>query len=71
MWFRQLKKHAKYLLAGEVPIVLAGDYNVNLTEKDVYKPERWADNALFFPESCKAYKELVRQGWIDSWICTL
>jgi len=65
-WFKRLKKHAKYLLPEEVPVVLAGDYNVIPTEKDVYKPERWADNALFFPEPRKAYKELVGQGWVDS-----
>jgi exodeoxyribonuclease-3 len=65
-WFKRLKKHAKYLLSEEVPVVLAGDYNVIPTKKDVYKPERWADDALFFPQARKAYKELVGQGWIDS-----
>lgn len=65
-WFKRLKKHAKYLLSEQVPVVLAGDYNVIPTELDVYKPERWADNALYFPESRKAYKELVKQGWIDA-----
>ena len=65
-WFKRLKKHAKYLLSEGVPVVLAGDYNVIPTELDVYKPERWVDNALFFPESRKAYKELVNQGWTDA-----
>lgn len=65
-WFKRLKKHAKYLLSEQVPVILAGDYNVIPTEQDVYKPERWVDNALFFPESRKAYKELVGQGWVDS-----
>lgn len=65
-WFRRLKKHAKYLLSENVPIILAGDYNVIPTELDVYKPESWIDNALFFPESRKAYKELVDQGWTDA-----
>lgn len=36
------------------------------TELDVYKPELWADNALYFPQARKAYKELVAQGWTDS-----
>ena len=38
------------LLATEVQVVLAGDYNVIPTELDVYKPERWLDDALFRPE---------------------
>ena len=65
-WFKRLQEHAKYLLSENVPVVLAGDYNVIPTELDVYKPESWTDNALFFPESRKAYEELVGQGWIDA-----
>ena len=36
------------------------------TELDVYKPERWVDNALFRPEVRKAFKELAAQGWRDA-----
>jgi exodeoxyribonuclease-3 len=48
------------------PVVLAGDYNVIPTDIDVYKPERWVDDALFRPESRAAYQHLVEQGWTDS-----
>jgi exodeoxyribonuclease-3 len=47
-------------------VVLAGDYNVIPTELDAYKPERWLDDALFFPESRAAYAKLLSQGWIDA-----
>jgi exodeoxyribonuclease-3 len=46
--------------------VLAGDYNVIPTDIDVYKPERWVDDALFRPESRAAYHQLIEQGWTDS-----
>ena len=48
------------------PVVLAGDYNVIPTELDAYKPERWVDDALFFPESRAAYRKLLAQGWTDA-----
>jgi exodeoxyribonuclease-3 len=64
-WFARLAKHAKSLLAAGEPVVLAGDYNVMPTDLDVYKPERWLDDALFRPEVRKAYADLVRQGWTD------
>ena len=38
------------LLALDCPVVLAGDYNIIPTDADVYKPERWLDDALFQPE---------------------
>ncbi|MEV4607201.1 exodeoxyribonuclease III [Neorhizobium sp. LMR1-1-1.1] len=65
-WFRRLQRYAAELLKLEIPVVLAGDYNVMPTDLDVYKPERWEDDALFRPEVKKAYAKLVKQGWMDA-----
>lgn len=65
-WFRRLTEHAAGLLASGNPVVLTGDYNVMPTELDVYKPERWVDDALFRPETRLAFKTLVDQGWTDA-----
>jgi len=46
--------------------VLAGDYNVMPTELDVYKPERWLDDALFRPEVRREFHALTGQGWTDA-----
>jgi exodeoxyribonuclease-3 len=65
-WFKRLTAHASELLAMETPVLLAGDFNVMPTELDVYKPERWVDDALFRPEVRAAFKDLAGQGWIDA-----
>jgi len=65
-WFERLTVHAATLLAHDVPVILAGDYNVMPTDLDVYKPERWVDDALFRPEVRAAYQGLVAQGWTDA-----
>jgi exodeoxyribonuclease-3 len=65
-WFKRLQKHAAKLLKLELPVILIGDFNVMPTELDVYKPERWMDDALFRPEVRKAFKALVDQGWTDA-----
>ncbi len=65
-WFRRLNNHAAALLKTGGRVVLAGDYNVIPTEQDAAKPERWVDDALFFPESRAAYQELLAQGWTDA-----
>ena len=49
-WLDRFALHAAELLASNEPVVLAGDYNVIPTEIDVYKPERWVDDALFRTE---------------------
>jgi exodeoxyribonuclease-3 len=65
-WFERLIAHAADLLAAEVPAMLIGDFNVMPTELDVYKPERWTDDALFAPEVRDAYARLLAQGWTDA-----
>jgi exodeoxyribonuclease-3 len=65
-WFDRLIEHAATLLASGAPVVLAGDFNVMPTELDVYKPERWREDALFAPEVRTRYAMLVAQGWIDA-----
>lgn len=65
-WFERLNAHAKELLKTDLPVVLAGDYNVIPTEFDVYKPERWLSDALFRPETRAAFEELKSLGWTDA-----
>ena len=65
-WFKRLTKHARTLVGSKKPVVLAGDFNVMPTDLDVYKPERWRDDALFRPEVRRAYAQLLKQGWLDS-----
>lgn len=65
-WFKRLNLKAKALLKLKRPAVLLGDYNVVPTDLDAYKPERWVNDAVFFPESKAAYANLIKQGWTDS-----
>jgi exodeoxyribonuclease-3 len=65
-WFKRLTAHAKKLLAHDVPVALIGDFNVMPTELDVYKPERWINDALFRIEVRTAFKKLTGLGWTDA-----
>jgi exodeoxyribonuclease III len=65
-WFERFTIHAAGLVNRDAPVVLAGDYNVMPTDIDVYKPERWVDDALFRPEVRAAYHRLLEQGWTDA-----
>jgi exodeoxyribonuclease III len=65
-WFERFSEHARALVNKPSPVILAGDYNVMPTELDVYKPERWVDDALFRPEVRAAYHQLLSQGWTDA-----
>ena len=65
-WLDRLYDHAAELLDTGLPALLIGDFNVIPTDMDVYKPERWAKDALFAPEAREKYAALVAQGWTDA-----
>ncbi len=65
-WLERFTLHAAELVSSPSPVVLAGDYNIIPTERDVYKPERWVDDALFRVEVREAFRKLTGQGWTDS-----
>ena len=65
-WLDRLQAHARELLDSGLPAMLIGDFNVIPTDQDVYKPERWAKDALFSPEAKAKFAQLVAQGWTDA-----
>ncbi|HEX3846257.1 MAG TPA: exodeoxyribonuclease III [Steroidobacteraceae bacterium] len=65
-WLERLTVHAAELARRDEPVVLAGDFNVIPTERDVYKPERWVDDALFRVETREVFGRLMQQGWTDA-----
>jgi exodeoxyribonuclease-3 len=65
-WFERLIAHAAELMAIDVPVVLAGDYNVVPTPHDIYPTRSLDNNALIQPESREAFTRMLAQGWTDA-----
>lgn len=65
-WMERLRRHAAGLLREELPVVLAGDYNVIPTDDDIQDPRAMRDDALMQPESRAAFRALLFQGWCDA-----
>ncbi len=65
-WLERLAAHAAALHAAGVPVVLAGDYNVVPTERDIYPTTSYAKNALVQPASRAALRRILDQGWRDA-----
>ena len=65
-WMARLKRHAARLLAEEVPTVLGGDFNVIPEPEDCYDPDDWTGDALYRPETRRAFREILHQGWTDA-----
>lgn len=65
-WMQRLQTHASALLADETPLVMAGDYNVIPEPEDAKRPEAWVNDALFQPESRRAFRSLLHLGLTDA-----
>ena len=65
-WFKRLRSHAAKFIKQDIPVVLAGDYNVAPTELDIYPTKSWDKDALIQPKSRAAFKTLTAQGWTDA-----
>jgi exodeoxyribonuclease III len=65
-WLERLAAHAAELFATGVPVVLAGDYNVVPTIRDIYPTKSRDKDALLQPKSRRAYSRILEQGWVDA-----
>lgn len=66
-WFDRLIKHSRTLAKENVPVVLAGDFNVvpDLAI-DIYPTKSWDKDALTQPGSRARFGMLLDYGWLDS-----
>ena len=64
-WMERLARHAAKLYAAGVPAVLAGDYNVVPTERDIYPTKSYDRDALLQPRARTLFRRLLEQGWVD------
>lgn len=66
-WMEALYNHATALRLKREKIILGGDFNVILTDKDVYNPEIFRNNALFRPEVVSRLKAIEYLGFYDTY----
>ena len=65
-WMDRLKTRAQALLNAEEPALMAGDYNVIPQAEDAARPEAWTNDALYRPETRKAFRSLINLGFTEA-----
>lgn len=65
-WMARLIARSRILLEEETPLVLAGDYNVIPEPEDAKRPQAWVNDALFQPETRRAFRTLLHLGLTDA-----
>jgi exodeoxyribonuclease III len=65
-WMERMILRVKTLLASEMPLVLAGDYNICPLDVDVYNPAAMAEDALLQPAARAKWRQLKHLGFTDA-----
>ena len=65
-WMARLQAHARALLETEMPVLMAGDYNIIPQDEDAARPEAWQDDALARPQSRAAFRRLMNLGFTEA-----
>lgn len=65
-WMERLRAFAESELKNELPLVIAGDYNVIPADQDVRHPQNWLTDALFLPQTREAFRKIVALGFTES-----
>ncbi len=65
-WMARLEARAQNLLGLEMPVVLAGDYNVIPQPEDAKRPEIWTNDALFQPTTRASWQRILAMGYTDA-----
>lgn len=66
-WMEHFQKHIENLLKNDEALILGGDFNVALTDREIYNPKAFVDDAITQPESRKAMQNLFDLGLIDTY----
>ena len=65
-WMTRAEARARELLALEMPVVMAGDWNTIPEPRDAANPDNWLDDALFLPETRSDWRRILNLGWHDA-----
>ncbi len=65
-WMERLQQWTTERLELEEPLVLAGDYNVIPRPADAKNPDNWVDDALYRPETRRAFRRLENLGMLEA-----
>ena len=64
-WIDLFIKEIEKKLKNNIPLIIAGDFNIIPEEKDAYAPEKYINDALFKLEVRKRFRNLINLGLQD------
>lgn len=66
-WMRAFTSHIAQYIDSPEPVIIAGDFNVALTDLDVWNPKSYEGIAIAAPAARAIMQSWIDAGWMDAW----
>ena len=66
-WMRAFTDYISNYIDSEEAVVIGGDFNVALTDRDVWNPKNYEGIAIAAPAAREIMKSWLDDGWCDAW----
>lgn len=66
-WMRNFTQYIAQYLNSPEPVIIGGDFNVALTDADVWKPANYVGIAIAAPQAREIMQTWLDTGWTDVW----
>lgn len=66
-WLEKFTEHIKNLLKLDEPLIIGGDYNVAHTDREIYDPKQYKDNAIAHPKAREIFNSILNLGLTDAY----
>lgn len=66
-WMRAFTKYISQYLNSEEPVIIGGDFNVAITDNDIWNPKNYVGSSISAPAAREIMQQWLDAGWIDIW----
>lgn len=66
-WMNAFTKYIEQYIDSEEPVIIGGDYNVAITDKDIWNPKNYIGSSISAPAAREIMQQWLNMGWADTW----
>jgi exodeoxyribonuclease-3 len=66
-WMEHFTKYIKQYLDGEESVIIAGDFNVAIADRDIWNPRGYIGSSISAPAAREIMTRWLDAGWLDTW----
>ena len=66
-WMRAFTEYIKQYIDSEEPVIIGGDYNVSIEDRDIWNPKNYIGSSISAPAAREIMQQWLDAGWTDAW----